>query len=326
MFPYIVADVGGTNARFALVTEKKGDQFTIENIQILKGADFNSFQEAFSHYYTNLSGMNIRAACIAIAAPMSDDVIKMTNLPWSFSQSAMCKEFDLKAFKAINDYTALAVATSRLPVEGLANVVEGKRDLCANKAILGPGTGLGVAGLAYIDDEQWLPISSEGGHVNIPPVNALECEIIKAALPEHSYVSAETFLSGQGLVNLYKALALVEDFSAGVLMPYEITDRAITMKDPNCVKTLDLFCGFLGSVSANLALTYGAHGGVYITGGIVPRFVDYLRQSPFYERFKQKGVMSPYMSDIPVDVVTFEQPAFLGAAAWLYQFMKNKGL
>lgn len=323
MFPYIVADIGGTNARFALVTAKHGEQFAIGHVQILQGAEFETFEDAMAHYIESIGDQKPTAACAAIAGPIQNDKVAMTNLSWSFSQKAVRDKFGLDAFVAINDYTALAVATSRLPSHGLDSVLPGLRSPKGNKAILGPGTGLGVAGLAHANGA-WLPIPSEGGHVNMAPADEFECDVLKAAIKRHGHVSAEVFISGPGLVNLCTAIADVEGVQVDALEPQDITARGLDDSDALCAKTLNLFCGFLGTVSGNLALTYGAFGGVYITGGIVPRFPDFFKQSLFVQRFREKGVMSHYVSEIPVDIVTYEQTAFLGAAAWLDQTL-NRG-
>jgi len=319
MYPYVVADIGGTNARFALVTGKQDQRYQIERVSILSGAEFPSFEGALSHYLQGI-GSKPKSACIAIAGPTDSDQIRMTNLPWSFSRAAVREQFQLEAFEVLNDFGALAIATIRLQDEHLQNVKSGLRDPRANKAILGAGTGLGVAGLGF-SPAGWYPIQSEGGHVNIAPANAFECEIVKAAMQQHSYVSMEVFLSGPGLVNLYRAVCAVKGVEANELEPRDISARALDNSDSFCRDALELFCAFFGSLSGNLALTYGAKGGVYIAGGIVPRFIDFFRASHFVERFSDKGVMSRYVKDIPVDVVVYEHTAFVGAAAWLDQLL-----
>lgn len=319
MFPFIVADIGGTNARFALVTGKQGDQFSIEHIQILKGEAFPQFEDALSTYMSGLGDVKVQAACVAIAAPIDGgDQVSMTNLSWSFSQKEVEKKFGFKAFAAINDYTAVAVATSRFGDNDLHNVVKGTRDPVGNRAVIGPGTGLGVGGLVYAG-EKWVAISSEGGHVNMGPSTVFEADIIKAAIARHGYVSAETCISGQGLVNLYTAIADVRGVTAEEFAPKDVTALALEDSNALCREALSTFCALLGSVCANLVLTYGAKGGVYITGGIVPRFVDFLKASEFEARFHHKGVMSDYVANVPVDLVTYSETAYLGAAAWLEQ-------
>ena len=319
MFPFIVADIGGTNARFALATAKQGEQFEIEHINILKGENYSSFEEALAAYIDSLNGLTVRAACVAIAAPIDGDQVSMTNLSWSFSQEAVKQRFGFEAFAAINDYTAVAVATSRLDGHDLLNLIPGDRDAIGNKAVLGSGTGLGVGGLAFVRKGQWLAIPSEGGHTTMAPSTPFEAEVIAAALKRFGYVSAETCLSGPGAVNLYQAISDVHGKTPEEYSPRDVTVHAVENTDSLCREALSMFCAMLGSFSSNLALTYGAKGGVYITGGVVPRFVDFLKASEFEQRFRNRGVMSRYVEDIPVDLVTFNETAYLGAAAWLEQ-------
>ncbi len=318
MFPYIVADIGGTNARFALVTEKVGDQFTFEHVNILSGADFAQFSDALSAYIESLGGIKPVSACVAIAGPISGDEVKMTNLSWSFSKTAIKQQFDFQSFDVINDFAAVAIATSRLGEQDLIEIKSGKINPAANKAILGPGTGLGVAGLAY-NLGSWLPIPSEGGHVNMAPATAFESDVITAGIKRFDHVSAETFISGPGLVNLYRCVSDVNGTAAESFEPKDVTAGALDASNDICVQTLNTFCAFLGTVSGNLVLTYGGQGGVYLAGGILPRFVDFLKASPFTERFSEKGIMSHYVADVPASLISHPQVAFLGAAAWLDQ-------
>ncbi|WP_075186137.1 glucokinase [Teredinibacter haidensis] len=318
MFPSIVADIGGTNARFALVTGEENGQFVLDHIQILNGSEYASFSDAMRAYIAMLDGVTPHSACAAIAGPIEGDSVRMTNLNWSFAPSAIREEFGFEKFSAINDFASLAVATSALLPTDLISIREGEREATSNKAILGPGTGLGVAGLAY-SNGSWLPIPSEGGHVNIAPATPLECDVVKAAMAQHGYVSAEVFISGPGLVNLYNALCAVKGEQPRSLQPKDVTSEAMAGANATCKETLELFCSFIGTLSGNLALTYGAKGGVYLGGGVLPRIVDFLKSSDFNTRFAEKGVMSPYVKDIPVDIIGHPQTAFLGAAAWLAQ-------
>ncbi len=319
MFPSIVADIGGTNARFALVTGEQDGQFVIENINILNGSEYGSFSDAMRAYISQLDNIEVHSACVAIAGPIEGDNVKMTNLSWSFSQAAVREEFGFERFIAINDFASLAVATSALFPKDLISLRQGERDPKGNKAILGPGTGLGVAGLANTGSA-WLPIPSEGGHVNIAPATPMECEVIKAAMARFGHVSAEVFISGPGLVNLYSTICDVNGVEPRSLEPKDVTADGVAASDQNCRQTLEVFCSFIGSLSGNLALTYGAKGGVYLGGGVLPRIADFLRQSDFNERFSNKGVMSKYVKDIPVDIISHPHLAILGSAAWLAQF------
>ncbi len=324
MFPYIVADIGGTNARFALATGRQGQQFAIESVTISNGADFPSFEDALQAYVDSLENLSVAAACIAIAGPVGGDVVRMTNLPWSFSKRHIQRKFALTTFEVINDFAAVAIATSRLADADLIAIKGGNADPVANKAILGPGTGLGVAGLAHCArDNSWLPIAGEGGHVTLAPADIFEAEVIVAGMRRFGHVSAEMFISGPGLVNLYACLCDVEGVEAKALQPQDVTTAALAGDDAVCEKTLALFCAFLGTVAGDLALTYGAKGGVYLAGGIAPRIIDFLKASEFSARFANKGIMSHYVENVAVNLVRHQQTAFLGAAAWLEQLARG---
>lgn len=322
MFPYVVADIGGTNSRFALATGKENGLFTLEHIHILKGKDYGSFEEALSAYLALIDGIKPTAMCAAIAGPVLGDQVKMTNLPWQFSCNAVAKQFGFEAFTAMNDFAAVAAGIPLMGKDHLITLKEGTVQDGANKAVFGPGTGLGVAGVIKYQN-QWLPNPCEGGHINIAASCAFEADVIKAAMSHLGHVSAEAFISGPGLVNLYEAICEVEGTKAQAFEPSDITAKALDQSDASCVTTLQTFCSFLGSFAGNLALTYGATGGIYLAGGILPRFTDFVINSDFAAKFAHKGPMSPYVENIPAYLVTHPELAFNGAAAWLEQQLNS---
>ncbi len=321
MYPYVVADIGGTNARFALVTGKKNNLYTLEQVHILKGQDYSSFENALSAYLA-LVDAKPTAMCAAIAGPVLGDYIQMTNLSWGFSCNAVAEQFGFDAFTAMNDFAAAAAGIPLMGEDDLITLKAGDVKEGTNKAVFGPGTGLGVAGIIN-HNNQWLPNPCEGGHINIAPTSAFEADVIKAAIGHLGHVSAEAFISGPGLVNLYKAICEVEGSTPQAYEPSDISAKAIDGSDATCITTLETFCSFLGSFADNLALTYGATGGIYLTGGILPRFTDFVIKSDFAAKFAHKGPMSPYVENIPAYLVTHQELAFNGAAAWLEQQLKS---
>ncbi len=318
MYPYIVADIGGTNARFALVTGKNNQNHRIEHIKILVANEYDSMSDALRHYMSGLGSISPQAACVAIAGPVVGDHVKMTNLSWEFSCLDIAQEFNFQTFVAMNDFAAVAAACSQVTDEHLITIKKGNDTPNATKVVFGPGTGLGVAGLVNTQGK-WLPVPSEGGHINIAPATDFEADIIKAAISQHGHVSAESFISGPGLLNLYKSICLVKGVTAEDITPAQISTAAIEGRDQLLGETLTTFCSFLGSFAGNLALTYGAKGGVYMAGGILPRFSDFLIASPFEERFNNKGVMNHFVESIPAKLIIHPETAFVGAAAWLEQ-------
>jgi len=313
MYPFIVADVGGTNARFALVRDKKGAKYQIDDVRAYLGRNYNTFEEVLTEYLLSIDARP-KGACIAIAAPIEGDRVSMANLPWSFSKFDIAKQFQFNAFEVINDFTSVALATSCLEREDLNEVVAGVRKPQGNKLAIGAGTGLGVGALMSTGQNKWLSILTEGGHVTLGPANHLEAEVITAAYCHHDYVSAETFLSGPGLVNLYHALADVKGEKVEEFSPADITNLALSSEHGICVETLQLFCSFLGTVSSNFVLSYGITGGVYLSGGIIPRFLPFLKSSEFTQRFRYKGAMTPLLENVSVDYINNSQVAYLGAA------------
>ncbi|HEY6529322.1 MAG TPA: glucokinase [Cellvibrionaceae bacterium] len=320
MYPSIVADIGGTNARFALVSGKANGQFTFSDIQILPAGGYANFSDALRAYIAMLPGLQPKAVCAAIAGPVVGDKVRMTNLNWAFSCKAVAEEFGLSRFIAMNDFAAVAAAAGNIHPEHLINIKPGRADPHGNKAVFGPGTGLGVAGVVNYNGK-WLPLPSEGGHVNLAPRDAFEADIIKAAISTYGHVSAEVFISGPGLVHLYQTIAAVQGAAAEAVKPADITKRALAGDDALCLLTLNTFCSFIGSFAGNLALTYGATGGVYMAGGILPRFADFLRASSFSAAFADKGAQKGYVADVPADLIVHPEVAFAGAAAWLEQHL-----
>ncbi len=229
----------------------------------------------------------------------------------------MQRNLGLVHLNVINDFTALALALPSIPPENLVQVGGAVAQARAPKALIGAGTGLGVSGLLPIDaHDHWVPIAGEGGHVTLAAQNDTEYRVIELIRQRDGHVSAERVLSGQGLIDLYLALRqLKQEQPVDVAGAAEITAWALQNKDPLALQSMAMFAGFLGSVAGDLALTIGARGGVYIGGGIVPRWLGWFETSNFRERFEAKGRFSTYLKEIPVWVINAqESPALLGAA------------
>jgi glucokinase len=317
-YPYIVADIGGTNARFGLINGKTpdGKSYKISDRLSYRCAEFGSLEELLRTYVDSLNGADVYGACLAIAGPVSGDLIRLTNLDWSFSLNELKKRFNISNFIVINDFTALAYATTRLRAEDLVNLNDHAATELASRAVVGPGTGLGVSTVVPVDGK-WCVVAGEGGHAAFSPSDDLEIQILKVLKRDIEHVSIETILSGSGLVRLYKALCEIRDEQAEDLKPWNITGLGLTGKNKICREVLDVFCAILGSVAGDIALTTGSRGGVYIGGGIISHIKSFLLQSAFMERFNAKGVMSPYVRSIPVFLMDVDNPALVGAAAWL---------
>jgi glucokinase len=248
---------------------------------------------------------------LAVAAPIGGDEVQMVNIGWRFSQKALKEELDLKRLQVVNDFAAIAWALPLLTPGDVVRVGGGERVPRKTVAALGPGSGLGVSALVPAVDS-WAVMTGEGGHVAMPATTHDEQDVI-ALLRERfdGHCSAERVLSGPGLVNLYVALAELAGRGRPTVNPEDVTNLA-RQGEPLARKTLAMFFAMLGTIAANLAVTTGAHGGVYIAGGIVPRLVDQLHKSEFRARFEAKGRYRDYLAAIPTHVITAPLPAFRG--------------
>ena len=312
VYPRMVADIGGTNARFALETAHQ----IFEYIEVLPCNDYDTIVDAAKEFLKRAGNPEIKHAAVAIANPVVGDWLQMTNHHWAFSIETTRQALYLDTLLFINDFTAQALAITKAKPEELVQVGGFQPIENAPKAVIGPGTGLGVSGLIP-SPAGYVPLAGEGGHNSFPPFDDTEVMIWQYAKKKHGHVSAERFLSGAGLVLIHDALSEREGVKRQKLTPAEISERALSGTSPLCRLTLDVFCAMLGTVASNLALTLGARGGVYLCGGIIPRFIDYFKYSPFRNRFENKGRFDAYLAAIPVYVVLSKYPGITGAAVAL---------
>jgi glucokinase len=310
--PRLLADIGGTNARFALY-----EQGQCRDEHVLACADYPTLVEAIEHYLhhvgAHISARRPREGSFAIAGPVTGDLIRMTNHVWQFSASQTRQRLGFTRLIFMNDFTALAMAVRHLPSSELESVGHGRPQPNAALAVLGPGTGLGVSGLIPAGS-QWIPLQGEGGHVTLPVMNEREMAVFKQLHQRFSHVSAERVLSGAGLVNLYDALCAIDTIVPDALTPADITRRAQEGSCRVCMESVSMFCALLGTFASNLALTLGALGGVYIGGGIVPRLGRLFTASPFRDRFEDKGRYADYLAQIPTYIIRTPLPALIGLA------------
>lgn len=310
----LLADIGGTNARFAL--QQAGAE-GFADIEVLACGDYPAIGEAVRTYLRRAAGRGlavdgVRQAAIAIANPVEGDEVSMTNHCWSFSIAALEAELDLQTLLVVNDFAALAMSLPHLKAEQRERIGGGAEQPGKPIGLIGPGTGLGVSGVIPCGG-RWTALASEGGHVSFAPVTRQEMKILQALWEEYGHVSAERLLSGPGLELIHRALA------GQRLGAPEITGRALDGSSIACRETVETFCAVLGSVAGNVALTLGATGGMYIGGGIVPRLGELFTGSRFRERFEGKGRLSGYLARIPTWLIREEYPALRGVAAMLDQ-------
>ena len=315
--PRLLADVGGTNARFALETAP--GKFTL--IKVLACAAYPSLGHALKAYLSDADVMaasaeSLRHAAVAIANPITGDLVRMTNHHWEFSIEALRLECGFATLVVANDFTALARALPHLAADQKVQIGGGAAVPDTPLGLVGAGTGLGVSGLIPCKSS-WTALLSEGGHVTFSPGSEMEVAVLRFAWRQFDHVSAERFLSGDGIELLYRALA---DHAAQPAEPIdapEISRRALAGECALCDQAIEMFCAMLGTVAGNLAITLGAQGGIYIGGGIVPRLGQRFAASCFRKRFEKKGRFVHYLAQVPTFVITAEYPAFLGVSAIL---------
>jgi glucokinase len=309
--PRLIADVGGTNARFALEVDG-----SIRAEQVLACAAYPTLTAAAQHYLRSADAAALgapREACVAVACPVVGDHIAMTNHVWSFSASATRQALGLARLIFINDFTALALSLLHLPAAGLQQIGGGSRIGGQAIALIGPGTGLGVSGLVPFG-QGWVPLGGEGGHVTLPATEEREFAVLRRLHQDHRHVSAERVLSGPGLELLYKTLCELDGMRYEALSAEAISAQALAVGSGLCRETLSMFCAWLGTVAGDLALTLGARGGVFIGGGIAPRIPEFLAKSPFRARFEAKGRFAAYLAPIATLLITAHNPALIGCA------------
>jgi glucokinase len=310
---WLVGDIGATNARFGLFSPER----KLLHTHTFSVDDQPTIEDAIDAYLDERGGLSRpRQGAIAIASAITGDRVAMTNHPWSFSIAALRTRLGFDRLEVINDFTAVALALPDLEPEDRVTIGGGKSVAGAPIGVLGPGSGLGVSGL-FPSHAGRVALTGEGGHATMAPATDRESAVLNRLRRHFDHVSAERVLSGPGLVNLYNALASLDGVPSRGYTLAQITDPATGTADPLCAEATAMFCGMLGTVAGNLALTLGASGGIYIAGGIVPRLGERFAASPFRERFEAKGRFSPYLAAIPTHVLVRRFPAFLGCWALL---------
>jgi glucokinase len=310
--PRLLADIGATFARFCI--EQLPGQF--EHVAVLACEEHAGFTAIVQRYLDGLPGVRPRHGAVAIANPVESDRVRMTNRDWAFSIREAQAELQLHTLLVVNNFTALAMALPRLPAGGRRQVGGGSAQVNGVIGLLGPGTGLGVSGLIPNGD-RWVTLATEGGHASFAPTDARELRVLQHAWKTMPRVSAERLLSGPGLELIHQALSDGHPEQAMKSSAAQIVEAALEGRSSLALETIDCFCGMLGTMASDLALTLGATGGIYVGGGIVPRLGELFDRSPFRERFEAKGRLSTYVERIPTYVLTAENLAFDGVSSLL---------
>jgi glucokinase len=315
----LLADIGGTHARFALADSGVAAPLREDSVRQYEVAAFASLGAAAAHYLAHIGEApgSVHDGVFAVAGRVDGDDARITNHPWTISRPLLQSELGLDSLRLVNDFAAQAMAVQLLGARDLGAIgpqAAGVADRERTCAVIGPGTGLGVSAL-IVREGRGHVLETEGGHVSFAATDALESAVLARLVARFGRVSNERLVSGAGLVNLHAALAELDGVAVEPMHPREVSAGAARGED-RCVRALDLFFAVFGAISGDLVLTLGAWDGVYLTGGLVPRLLEPLRQSRFRERFEAKGRFTEAMSRVPTLAVLHPQAGLLGAAAF----------
>jgi glucokinase len=316
----LLADIGGTNARFALADPARAAPLLVESVRSFGVAGFASLADAARHYLDGAGGERggVDAGVFALAGRIDGDEARITNHDWTISRAQTCNALGLDQLRFVNDFAAQAMAIRLLGNEDLATI--GRLAWRAapgpsrTYAVLGPGTGLGVGGL-IVRDGRAFALETEGGHASFAAGNDEEAHLLGRMTRRFGRVSNERLVSGGGLVNIHHALAEIAGEAPRELQPREITAGA-SAGDPRCRRAVEIFCAVFGAIAGDLALTLGAWDGVFLTGGLVPKLLSELQSSSFRRRFEAKGRFADAMARVPTVAVLNPHAGLLGAAAF----------
>ena len=310
----VVVDLGGTNIRLAVCELETGK---LTQLKEFPCAQFTSIDEALVQYFALLPD-KVAHLCIGIASAVEGDCVAMLNLHWEFSIKALKEKLNLMSLYVINDYTAISLAVPFLSQQEKIQIGGGKAKEDGVTAVFGPGTGLGV-GHIIKSAGKWISLEGEGGHVSFTASTREQAEILFRLQEQFGHVSAERILSGQGLVNIYQSLCALAKQPVKFEQPKDVSQAALDGSCKIARRSLEVFCQVMGTFAGNLAVNLNCTGGVYIAGGIVPRFVDFFQESEFRGFFEDKGRLTKMLVAIPTFLITNDNPGLLGASVYLRQ-------
>jgi len=315
----LVADIGGTNARFAALREGQLESEFEFYHSVEEYPSFSDLVVKLRDEIANVTGFTgaPHSVCLAVACPADVEHISFTNSHWDFTKSQLKQWFDCEQLVVINDFEAIAHGITELGPEDVIQVGGGEPQVHKPIGILGAGTGLGMAALISHSDGYHV-LDTEGGHADFAPVDQQQMELLSCLRQTYKRVSLERVLSGKGIVNIYQAICQMEQTPTQFATPPEVVAAALDSSDPQALAALNMFCESMGAAAGNLALTLGARGGIYIAGGVVPRFSDFFVNSGFRNKFEDKGRFVSYLQPIPVYLVMRNNLGLLGAAKKLH--------
>ncbi len=311
-FPILIGDIGGTNARFCILLDAYAEP---AHLTTVKTADYASIDDAIQTVILDKTSVQPVSTLLAVAGPIETDEIPLTNCHWVVKPKDMLANLGLKDVIVINDFEAQALAIAALGDDNRQAIGPVRPDMLASRVVLGPGTGLGVAGLVYARN-MWFPVPGEGGHVDLGPRTERDRQVFPHLEAIQGRISGEQILCGRGLVNLYRAVCAADGIAAAFSDPAEVTANGLSGADAQAAETLSLFSTYLGRVAGDMALIFMARGGVYLAGGISQKIIPALQLPAFRAAFEDKAPHSALMRSIPTHVVTHPQAALAGLATF----------
>lgn len=311
----LVADIGGTNARFAVLLDGSLESAFEFHHSVQEYPEFADVIACLKDEIAEVAGLvgSPARVCLAVACPADVEVIKFTNSHWTFTQTQLRDLFNCQQLLLINDFEAVAHGITELGDKDVLQIGGQPPRKDRPIGILGAGTGLGMAALVPTGSD-YLILDSEGGHADFAPADEHEIDVFNYLRQIYGRVSLERLLSGKGLINIYLAICHIEGVDQVLTEPSQVVENGVTGGNAQALRALKIFCESFGATAGNLALTLGARGGIYIAGGVIPRFKDFFAQSGFREKFEDKGRFRDYLQPIPVYLVTRDNLGLLGAA------------
>jgi glucokinase len=311
-FPVLIGDIGGTNARFALVPGETGEALRFPNVHT---ADFASIDDAIEAVVIDQGGARPQAAMLALAGPISGDRVPLTNCPWVVEPKRTVAHFGLAEMVLLNDFEAQSLALPGLTEEDIDPIGSGAMTEDGARVVLGPGTGLGAGALVKARD-MWVPVPGEGGHIDLSPVSARDFAIWPQVERAGGRIGAEALLCGSGMVRLYRAVCATDGVSPELTTPKDVTEAGLSGASRQAAETLSLFATHLGRVAGNLALVFMPTGGVFLAGGISARIAPVLKSGGFREAFLAKWPHTRLLERMATSIVVKEDAALAGIAAF----------
>ena len=311
-FPILIGDIGGTNARFSLLADAASEP---KDVTIVQTANYPTIDAAIQDSVLSKALVKPRSTIRAVAGPINGDEIPLTNCPWIVRPTDMIANLGFEDVMVINDFEAQALAVATLDDDNQVQVGRGEAKPSHSKVVLGPGTGLGVAGLVHALDA-WIPVPGEGGHVDLGPRSARDFEIFPHIERIEGRVSAEQILCGRGLLGLYTAICITDGVTPSLATPADVSTQGLSGEDSQAAEAISLFAIYLGRVAGDMAVVFNAKGGVYLAGGISQKILPALQRPEFRDAFEDKAPHRVMMSHIPTFVVTHPLAALSGLSAF----------